>query len=107
MNQSGCRLSDMTANRSGYNLGVGVTAEVRAEMARQRVSVSSLAAGLNIRRATLSAHLNGRSQLSFALAGDIAAFLGTTVTELTSRAEALAPVAAGSEGAGSAMEMSA
>lgn len=51
------------------------------------MSVSALAQSLGVRRATLSAYLNGRSQLTFAMAAAIAGELGLSVAELTHRVE--------------------
>ncbi|GAA4627322.1 helix-turn-helix transcriptional regulator [Cellulomonas oligotrophica] len=78
-------------NRNGSTLlDRTVAGEVRAEIARHRdVSVSHIAEALDIRRATLSARLNGHVPFSPSLLSDVAQLLGTSASALTARAEAL------------------
>lgn len=62
--------------------------EVRAEMERQGWKGVMLAERLGMRRATLSARLSGRTELSPGLLTDIARVLGLPAWELMRRAEA-------------------
>lgn len=78
----------MTLHLSGSGLGPAVSAEIRAEMARQHITVVSLAKAIGVRRATLSTHLNAGSLITFSLVSQAARELGVSVAELTGRAEA-------------------
>lgn len=80
----------MTANRIGFtDLDAGVAAEVRSEIARTKtVTVSSLAADLGIRRATLSARVNGHAPFAPSLLASVAERLGTSASAIVARAEA-------------------
>ena len=53
---------------------------LRAEMARNRVTGNELAEALNIRPATFSEKMNGKSEFTFAEAKFIKEYLGTTLT---------------------------
>jgi len=65
-----------------------VSDEVKSRIALKRgMSVASLADALQIRRATLSARVNGHVPFSPSLLGDIAARLGTTASEIVAAAE--------------------
>ena len=79
----------MTANRNGStDLDAAVAAEVRAEIGRHTdVSISAIALQNDIRRATLSARINGHIPFSPSLLSAVAKMLGTTASEITVRAE--------------------
>lgn len=53
---------------------------LRAEMARKRVTGNDLAEVLNIRPATFSEKMNGKSGFTFAEAQIIKAYLGTSLS---------------------------
>ena len=75
-------------NRYGSDLDAAVAAEVRAELGRQRrVTVSAIAEAQGMRRATLSARVNGHAPFSPSLLSAVATHLGTTASEITARAE--------------------
>ncbi|UJP39363.1 helix-turn-helix domain-containing protein [Cellulomonas palmilytica] len=84
----------MATNRNGLTtLDEAVAEEVRAEIARQQgVTVTGIADTLGLRRATLSARLNGHIAFSPSLLGDVAQILGLTASEITRRAEHTATV---------------
>lgn len=86
----------MQTNRNGFtDLDAGVAAEVRSDIARiKNVSVSSIAEDLGIRRATLSARVNGHVPFAPSLLSAVAAKLGTTASEIVFRAEQAAVDAA-------------
>lgn len=78
----------MSSNRNGSTgLDRAVSAEVRAEIGRQKISVSGLADALRMRRATLSARINGHVGFTSSELAGVAELLGTSASELTSRAE--------------------
>lgn len=78
----------MTPNRYGTGLDAAVAAEIRAELGRQGgVTISAIAEAENMRRATLSARINGHAPFSPSLLSAVAAHLGTTASEITARAE--------------------
>jgi len=76
-------------NRNRYDVLDGlVSAEVRSEIARAKaVSVKGLAERVGIRRATLSARVNGHAAFTPTLLAAVAAELGTTASRLVARAE--------------------
>lgn len=75
-------------NRSRYKgFELALSGEIRAEMARQNKTVSSLADEMKYRRATLSAKLNGHTPFSGAEIGKIAQCLNIAASELMRRAE--------------------
>lgn len=80
-------------NRNRYKDFEGALSnEIRAEIARQNKTVSSLADEIKYRRATLSAKLNGHTSFSGEEIGKIANCLNVTASELMRRAEeAVAP----------------
>lgn len=80
-------------NRNRYKDFEGALSnEIRAELARQNKTVSSLADEIKYRRATLSAKLNGHTSFSGEEIGKIANCLNVTASELMRRAEeAVAP----------------
>lgn len=86
-------------SRNGYTELDGYVAdEIRAEIARVRgASVKGIAEKLGIRRATLSARVNGHAPFTPSLIGAVASELGTTATEIVSRAERAIQEAAQSE----------
>jgi len=79
----------MLMNRNRYDVLDGlVSAEVRSEIARAKaVSVKGLAERVGIRRATLSARVNGHAAFTPTLLAAVAAELGTTASRLVARAE--------------------
>lgn len=79
----------MDMNRIGFTgLDAGVAAEVRSEIARSRtVSIKGIAEKLGIRRATLSARVNGHAAFTPSLLAAVAGELGTTASVLVARAE--------------------
>lgn len=80
-------------NRNRYkDFECALSNEIRAEIARQNKTVSSLADEIKYRRATLSAKLNGHTSFSGEEIGKIANCLNVTASELMRRAEeAVAP----------------
>ena len=68
----------------------GLTAEVRAEMARQGISAAKVATATNINPATLSRRLNGTSDFTVGEVSRVAQFLGVTLADLLRRAETIA-----------------
>ena len=80
-------------NRNRYkDFEEALSNEIRAEIARQNKTVSSLADEIKYRRATLSAKLNGHTSFSGEEIGKIANCLNLTASELMRRAEeAVAP----------------
>ena len=81
----------MQMNRTRYSeVDAAVAAEIRVEIARNRgVSVSSIANELGMRRATLSARVNGHVAFTPGELSAVAMMLGTTAAMITSRAEAV------------------
>lgn len=78
----------MNMNRPGYTtLDEAVAAEVRAEMARQKVTVSDLSDILNIRRATLSERVNGNQPFTAGLLSQVCKALRVSASSLTQDAE--------------------
>ena len=80
-------------NRNRYkDFEEALSNEIRAEIARQNKTVSSLADEIKYRRATLSAKLNGHTPFSGEEIRKIANCLNVTASELMRRAEeAVAP----------------
>lgn len=79
----------MDMNRPRYtNLDEAIAAEVRAELGRQShtKNISEIAKTLDIRRATLSARINGRTPFTAGQLKAVADCLGTTPQELTAEA---------------------
>ena len=76
-------------NRTGYtSLDGAVAEEVRALIARTRgVSIKNIAEKLGVRRATLSARVNGHVPFAPSLLAAVAGELGATASELVARAE--------------------
>lgn len=75
-------------NRNRYkDFEEALSNEIRAEIARQNKTVSSLADEIKYRRATLSAKLNGHTSFSGEEIGKIANCLNLTASELMRRAE--------------------
>jgi transcriptional regulator with XRE-family HTH domain len=64
-----------------------LAAEIRAEMARQRVSINQLAAGTSISASTLYRRLNGVKPFNVDELDAIAVFLGVPAWELAERAK--------------------
>lgn len=65
-----------------------VSDEVKARIAVARgVTVSSAAEALNIRRATLSARVNGRARFSPSQLDKVSRLLGTTASDVVAAAE--------------------
>lgn len=81
----------MTTNRNGVTgLDAFVAAEVRAEIARvPGASVKAIAEHLGMRRATLSARVNGHVPFSASLLAAVAAELGNSASSIVAKAEAL------------------
>lgn len=79
----------MDMNRPGYTtLDQAIAAEVRAEFARQRdKTISELADELNLRRATLSARINGHQAFTTGELVETAHYPGTTAEALIAEAE--------------------
>ncbi|MFW7414715.1 helix-turn-helix transcriptional regulator [Demequina sp. SO4-18] len=70
------------------SLDQAVADEVKARIAVTRgVTVTSVADALTVRRATLSARVNGQAPFSPDLLWQVAAILGTTASEITAAAE--------------------
>lgn len=65
----------------------GLAGEVRAEMARQGLTVATVAQGADISPASLSRRLNGSSEFTVAEMFRVAGFLGMTLSDLLRRAE--------------------
>lgn len=65
----------------------GLLGEIRAEMARQRVTISDLAPRLDMSPTVLGRRLAGRSALSITEAEQIADALGFTLLTLIDRAD--------------------
>jgi len=68
----------------------GLAGEVRAEMARQRVTADKVALATDISRTSLSRKLNGHNEFTVAEMIRVAAFLGLTLSDLLRRAEQVA-----------------
>lgn len=68
--------------------GQRVAAEIRAEMARQGVTSSTVAQTTDIARSTLHRKLTGRSEFNLAEAAAVCAALGISLAEIVRRAEA-------------------
>lgn len=79
----------MQMNRTGYStLDEAVSEEVRALIARTKgISIKGIAERSEIRRATLSARVNGYAPFSPSLLAVVAAELGTTASAIVARAE--------------------
>ncbi len=79
----------MTSYANGYaGLDSAVADEIKSRLAVTRgVTVTSAADALNVRRATLSARVNGHAPFSPSLLADMAALLGTTASEVMAAAE--------------------
>lgn len=88
-NRNGFKLARMQMNRNGYDdLDAEVSAEVRALIARNlNASVKAIAEKRGIRRATLSARVNGHVAFTSSELAVVAAELGTTASEIVARAE--------------------
>lgn len=68
-------------------MAVDVTAEIRAEMARRRVTITTLADEIGMSRAALARKLRGDRPVTLHEAERIAAALGTPLSTITRRAE--------------------
>lgn len=94
----------MTTYANGYaGLDRAVADEIKSRIAVSRgVTVKSAADALGIRRATLSARVNGHAPFSPSLLAGVAELLGTTVTEVMAAAESRrrADAGAGQSGPG-------
>ena len=79
----------MTTYANGYaGLDAAVADEIKSRIAVARgVTVAGVADALNVRRATLSARVNGHAPFSPSLLNDVAALLGTTASEVMAAAE--------------------
>lgn len=79
----------MTTNPSRITgLDLAVSDEVKSRIAVARgVTVRSLAEALDVRRATLSARVNGQAPFAPSLLAEVAAHLGTTATDIVNAAE--------------------
>lgn len=79
----------MTMYQGKYaNLDEALSDEVKARIAVTRgVTVKSISEDLLLRRATLSARVNGHAPFSLTLLVAVASRLGTTATELVAAAE--------------------
>lgn len=79
----------MSANRNGLTgLDLAVAEEVRAELARRRrPTLSEISEVLGIRRATLSARINGHVAFSPSLLEAVCRLIGLSASELVARAE--------------------
>lgn len=77
----------MTRSHKRTPLAPLLAAEVRADLARGRVGIASVATRIGMRRATLSQRLNGHSPFTLAELDAVASVLGTTASELIARAE--------------------
>ena len=70
------------------SLDEAVAFEIKAQLKDTRgVSITGIAEALHIRRATLSARVNGHAPFSPSLLADVAAQLGTTASEVMAAAE--------------------
>lgn len=70
------------------SLDQAVSDEVKARLAVTRgVTVKGVAEALDVRRATLSARVNGHAPFSLDLLSKVATLLGTTATDITAAAE--------------------
>lgn len=78
----------MNTNPFRYTLDVAVSAEVRAQAARLKVSVRSLSKKTGIAATTLTNKANAASAFSVGEAGAVADALGLSASELVARAEA-------------------
>lgn len=67
-----------------------IVAEIRAEMARQGITPTSVAERADMPRGTLWRKLNGRSEFTIDEAARVAAVLDVSLADLAQRAEALA-----------------
>lgn len=78
----------MNAVRNGESrLEAEVSGEIRAVLARRKLSISHLAEQLGTSRDRLSNRVNGRTPLTIGELGEIGHALGMSVTELLARAE--------------------
>ena len=80
----------METNPPRYtSLDQAIAAEVRAELARQHntKNITDLANKLDLRRATLSARVNGHQPFTTGQLVAVAEYLGTTAETLTQEAE--------------------
>lgn len=71
-------------------MAVDVTAEIRAEMARRRVTITTLADEIGMSRAALARKLRGDRPVTLSEAERIATALGTPLSTITRRAEGAA-----------------
>lgn len=69
------------------NPGRRIAAEIRAEMARQGVTSSTVAQTTDIARSTLHRKLTGRSEFNLAEAAAVCAALDISLAEIVRRAE--------------------
>lgn len=65
---------------------MGITAEIRAEMAKQRISVKDLSEAINMPRTTLSTRLNDHSPFGLDELEKVSEVLGVESWELLRRA---------------------
>lgn len=72
---------------STKNITERITAELRAEMARKRITQTELAPKLHISQRALSLRLNGERKMSWGDTYDLAMELGVTLSEIVQRAE--------------------
>lgn len=73
----------MSETSSGLSADALVAAEIRAELARQRITNGALAEKLGVSRAYLSRRLNGDTPLSIPDVAAIAEVLGIPISQLT------------------------
>lgn len=66
---------------------MSIASEIRAEMARKKLTVAELADGAGISRASLSRKLHEHTELTLAELVRIAYILGTTASDLMRRTE--------------------
>lgn len=74
-------------NRNGYTFDEAVAAEVRAEMARQSLTTSTIADRIGVRRATIATRINGLAAFRSSELHGVARVLGLPAAELVARAE--------------------
>lgn len=78
----------MNMNPPRYtDLDQAVASEVRAEMARQKITATDLASKIGMVRATLSDRINGHIAFSAGELVSVAGALGITASDLTGEAE--------------------
>ena len=66
---------------------MSIASEIRAEMARKKLTVAELAAGAGISRASLSRKLHEHNEITLPELLRVARILGTSASEIMRRAE--------------------